>query len=212
MTGAFWTFRTLPFIAEDCYFYAIIARNLATRGVQSFWGLEPTNGFHPLWLYLLGGYTWIVSRLSTAALYDAAYGVPLSLTLLGVGAVNWMFVADKARLPRAALVAPQVLFLSIFGLLYSEAHASFCALSFFARAIAAEEDDGRLRPMQVGLAGAAVFLARLDSLFFVGAVGLWYLVRRTSARQAMVMASSAMPSWPRTCREPRSAAGRSMRR
>jgi len=195
VTGAFWTFRTLPFIAEDCYFYAIIARNLATRGVQSFWGLEPTNGFHPLWLYLLGGYTWIVSRLSTAALYHAAYGVPLSLTLLGVGAVNWMFVADKARLPRAALVVPQVLFLSIFGLLYSEAHASFCALSFFARAIAAEEDDGRARPMQVGLAGAAVFLARLDSLFFVAAVGLWYLVRRTSARQAVVMAAAfALPA------------------
>jgi hypothetical protein len=190
VAGAFWTYNTLPFIAEDCYFYVVIARNLATRGVQSYWGTEPTNGFHPLWLYLLGAYTWGVSRVSTDALHRAAYAIPLSLTLVALGAANWMFVADKARLPRAVLVFPQVVYLSIFGLLYSEAHALFCALSFLARFVCAEEEDGRARPIQIGLAAAAVFLSRLDSLFLVGAFGLWYLVvRRPSPKQVALMAT-----------------------
>ena len=53
LAGGFWAYNTLPFIAEDCYFYAIIARNLALRGVQSYWGTELTNGVHPLWALTL---------------------------------------------------------------------------------------------------------------------------------------------------------------
>lgn len=195
LTGVFWTRNTLPFVAEDCYFYAIIARNIALRGVQSFWGVEPTNGVHPLWVLLLGGYSWIVSLFSTDALYHAVYGVPLSLALLGGGAINWMYVADQARLPRSVLVFPQLVYLSVFGLVYSEAHLSFFALSWLGR-LACTDEDRQPRPILVGLAAAAVFLARLDNMFYVGAFVLWYCVRRRSLRTtAILVATIAVPAF-----------------
>lgn len=186
LAGGFWTFNTLPFVAEDCYFYAIIARNLALRGVQSYWGTELTNGVHPLWTLIFGAYAWMVSLFSTDALYRGAFGVPLVLALLGAGGLNWIFVADRARLPRAALVFPQLVYLSIFGLVYSEAHLSFFAHSLLARA-ACLDDERTPRPVLVGLAAATVFLARLDNVFYVAAFGLWYLLRHRRIRPVLVM-------------------------
>ncbi|MFN7917532.1 MAG: hypothetical protein U0Q55_19450 [Vicinamibacterales bacterium] len=189
LAGGFWTYNTLPFIAEDCYFYAIIARNIALRGVQSYWGTELTNGVHPLWTIVFGAYAWIVSLFSIDALYKGPFGFPLVLLLLGAGAVNWLVVAERARLSKAALVFPQLVYLSIFGLVYSEAHLSFFAHSLLAR-LAVTEDDDRPRPALIGLAMAAVFLARLDNMFYVAAFGLWYVARRRSLRTVVIAAAA----------------------
>ncbi|HUR33930.1 MAG TPA: hypothetical protein VM032_09070 [Vicinamibacterales bacterium] len=188
LAGVFWLGNPVVFTAEDCYFYAVVARNLALRGVQAFWGVEPTNGVHPLWLYLLAGYDWFVAQFSVSVLYRPAFGVPLVLGLTSAGALNWSVVAWRTRLPVSLLVFPQLLFLAAFGLLYSEAHAAFFAHSLLARGISSEEDDGRPRPLLVGLAAAAVLLARLDNVFYVAAVVAWYGARRplpTSARMAL---------------------------
>jgi len=188
LAGGFWAYNTLPFIAEDCYFYAIIARNLALRGVQSYWGTELTNGVHPLWALTLGGYSWIVSKFSTDALYQGTFGIPLVLALLGLGALNWRHVARKAQLPAALLVFPPLVYLSIFGVLYSEAHLSFFAHSLLARLACDEEMEEReLKPVLVGLAAAAVFLARLDNVFYVAAFSIWYAVRHRSLRKTGLM-------------------------
>ena len=37
---------------DDSFYYGGIARELATTGSSSFDGLHPTNGYHPLWLWL----------------------------------------------------------------------------------------------------------------------------------------------------------------
>ncbi len=194
LTGGFWTYNTLPFVAEDCYFYPIIARNLALRGVQSFWGVELTNGVHPLWTLLLGGYTWVVSRVSIAVLHNSAYGLPLVLALLGLGAMNFIEVADRARLPRSVVVFPLVVYLSVFGMVYSEAHTAFFAHSCLAR-LACRDDEGESHPVAVGLAASAVFLARLDSVFYVGAFMVWYAVRdRSLSTVAKMACACAVPA------------------
>lgn len=188
IAGGFWAYNTLPFIAEDCYFYAIIARNLALRGVQSYWGTELTNGVHPLWTLTLGGYSWIVSKFSTDALYHGGFGIPLVLALLGFGAYNWRIVARKAQLPAALLIFPQLVYLSIFGVLYSEAHLAFFAHSLLARLACDDVAEERgLKPVFVGLAAAAVFLARLDNVFYVAAFSIWYAVHYRSLRKATLM-------------------------
>lgn len=38
---------------DDAYFYFQIATNLINNGYPTLDGYEPTNGFHPLWLYIL---------------------------------------------------------------------------------------------------------------------------------------------------------------
>lgn len=86
-----WFLFTVNYIADDCYFYLVIARNLATTGQQTFSRVFPTNGFHPLWEYLLAAYTWIVYRLRPEWINDVRYAVPLSAgcVMLGTGSYPW---------------------------------------------------------------------------------------------------------------------------
>lgn len=193
IVGVFWLRNPLVFISEDCYFYAVVARNLALRGVQSFWGTQLTNGVHPLWLYVLASWEWCVALVDRELLYRAAFGVPLVLVIMGVGAASWIRAADRARLPAASVYIP-LLFLSLFGLLYSEAHTAFLAHALLFLAVSREEREERPQPILVGLALAAVALARLDNVFYVGAFGAWYAVRRADRRATVLAAATcALP-------------------
>lgn len=40
-------------VSDDAYYYFSVARNLATRGMLSADGITLTNGFHPLWLFMM---------------------------------------------------------------------------------------------------------------------------------------------------------------
>jgi hypothetical protein len=42
----------LACLADDFYYYFLVARNLVMRGESSFNGLQLTNGYHPLWLLI----------------------------------------------------------------------------------------------------------------------------------------------------------------
>lgn len=192
LAGAFWLWNPVVFITDDAYIYPVVARNLATRGVQSFWGVEPTNGVSPLWLYLLGAYSWAVARLSADWLYRPGFGVPLVLVVTLVGAVNWIAVAERARLSKVVVLCVPLLFLSAFGLLYSEAHAAFLVHSILVRAVSGEESDGRTRPWMVGLAAAGVCLARLDNAFYIAAFTLWYWARSRSPQMLVRMAAGCL--------------------
>ncbi len=165
-----------------------MARNLALHGVQSFWSTEPTNGVHPLWLYLLAAFDWLVARVSIEALWHPAFAVPLSAALLSVGAICLNRVAERAKLSAALFVFGPVAYLAFFGVLYSEVHTAFCAFGLLLWVVCREDEDGRARPLAVGLAAAALLLARLDTVFFVGAFTLWYAARhRSSLRLVRLM-------------------------
>ncbi len=166
-----------------------MARNLALRGVQSFWSTEPTNGVHPLWLYLLAGYDWLVARLSVDRLWHAGFAVPLSAALLTVGAFSLSRFAERAKLSAALFVFAPVAFFTFFGVLYSEVHATFCAFGLLMLVVCLDDEDGRARPVATGLAAAALVLARLDTVFFVGAFTVWYAARHRSVRVVLPMVS-----------------------
>lgn len=70
------------YIADESYAYLIVARNLVLHGRQSFSDIFPTNGFQPLWQYLLAGYTWQLAQFKPAWLYEAGYAIPLSAAML----------------------------------------------------------------------------------------------------------------------------------
>lgn len=40
-------------LLDDTFYYAQIARNFAHKGILSFDGIHETNGFHPVWLFLI---------------------------------------------------------------------------------------------------------------------------------------------------------------
>src|SRR6185436_2667256 len=91
-------------LADDAYYYFVIARNLAHGLGSTFDGIVPTNGYHPLWMLVLvplaaltigaGVSPWVFVHLalSLCALLDVASGVILARILeragLG-GAARW---------------------------------------------------------------------------------------------------------------------------
>lgn len=167
--GAVWLYNPVAFVSEDCYFYPVIARNIAIDASQSFWGGESTNGVHPLWLYLLSGYTYLAIWFKPTMAADAAYAVPLVVGLLAIGTYEWRRALEIAGLPAGPALLLPLLYLSVLGLLYSEAHCYFAVLGIAARLAVAERAHAKGRPIRLGLALAAVLLTRLDAIFVVGA-------------------------------------------
>jgi len=78
----------------------VIARNIVLDGSQTFSNLYITNGIHPIWLYLLTGYSYLVSIFDPEILFNPVYAVPLSAFLVFMGVVNFWKAADLLKLPR----------------------------------------------------------------------------------------------------------------
>lgn len=48
---------------DDGYFYTVLARHFLAKGFYTFDGTMPTNGYHPLYLYLLTGLHWLFPQI-----------------------------------------------------------------------------------------------------------------------------------------------------
>lgn len=109
ITGFAFGLPHIQFFVDDSYYYFGIAQNLADFGESSFGQINPTNGYHPLWLLLLAGLKALVPVLPTTTLAAILSGAaslvtcgliwlaaararlePLLLPVLGVGLVFWL--------------------------------------------------------------------------------------------------------------------------
>ncbi|NOZ22832.1 MAG: hypothetical protein GXP25_17275 [Planctomycetes bacterium] len=183
-----WWIDPTFFIADDSYFYLQTAKNIALTGKQTFNGLFPTNGLHPLWLYLLSLYSWLVSLLSPGLLSHPAFAIPLSAALLALGAVNFWKVARILRVNAWLLVSIPLMYLWLFRVLYSEGHLFYFCLSLLTRVTLDGTRESTRGHLLIGLLCAFVFLSRLDSLFFVAAYFVWYFVTEGDRRRVVVSA------------------------
>ena len=110
-------------LAPDAMYYLAIAKNAARGFFLSFNQETLTNGFQPLWQYLLALAAWLL-RPGPAALLWGTFWTCLALVALGVGAAVW---GVQARFgPRVAWAMPFLLLPGAFALLFEPAigHAS----------------------------------------------------------------------------------------
>jgi hypothetical protein len=65
-TFGFQVFSQFPygFVRDDGYFYSQIAYNLGTKNISSFDGINQTDGYHQLWLYMLAGIAKTISAFN----------------------------------------------------------------------------------------------------------------------------------------------------
>lgn len=50
----------IDYLADDAFFYIVIAKNLARHGFSSFDGMTLTNGYQPLWQAMLALQFWLL--------------------------------------------------------------------------------------------------------------------------------------------------------
>ena len=115
-------------IYDDAFYYFRIARNLAEGKFSTFdGGITRTNGYHPLWLFLITPFYWIFDK--EAALF-AIKAFEIMLVAGGVALVT--AAARLARMPWVLMFAALPMLYQQYGLLLGmEAAAALFMLGLF---------------------------------------------------------------------------------
>lgn len=162
-------------VFDDAFYYFQIARNIVQGLGSTFDGINPTNGYHPLWLLSI---LPIFHFLSVGGVNDIApiNGVlVLSAFLnLGTGIVLSMIIrryTKSAWVMASALgfwfLNPFVQYQMINGL--ETSISIFFTALFFLAAMRASEVPSTRRWVEAGCIAGLMMLARLDNVFyFVG--------------------------------------------
>ena len=177
--------------ADDAFYYFQIAWNLADGKFSTFdGGITRTNGYHPLWMFLITPFYWIFDKET------ALFAIKALEFMLVAGAVA--LTAGAARLTRQ----PWILFFATLPALYGypltdgmEAAAALFMLGLFFIAICLyARDAARWTPLLAAVAFALPW-ARLEyvAISLISTVALWVFVDRD--RAAPATASSSKPFW-----------------
>ncbi|CAN5119530.1 hypothetical protein BH09PSE2_BH09PSE2_05990 [soil metagenome] len=169
---------------DDAEYYRVIAANIARSGVSTFDGQTLTNGYHPLWAWILAlqdrlvGPSFLVTRLiETVAVCGGlalillrspvrtAFGIVISLALYG------RLVAGLA------LTGMEVsLLFGIAGLLIWM--------------LAPDRPERPRRAILIGVAAAAAVLSRIDAAVFVLPLVAFAPLKRTTRLIALAAAAA----------------------
>ena len=170
---------------DDAFYYYKVAQNVLTGHGFTFDQINPTNGFHPLWMAVCLGVFWLSK-------YNLV--LPLRVLVLVSALLNAFTGVFLFRLLRKALRTPAafigaltwILLPAIYGT--TIVHGMETAISAFfmvlylldASTLLAAAGLRRLHWWQyilLGLLGALTILARLDNVFVVASVGMFLLLR-----------------------------------
>ncbi len=176
-------FALTNLLSDDSFYYFDIARNIVQGLGSTADGVNPTNGYHPLWLLAL---LPIFSFFSDGGSFDAVpiQGVLVFSALLNL-AIGILIYRILGRYTKSGWVKAAALGFWFFNpfTLYQMLNGLETALSIFftallfLAAVRYTEAPSDRRLVDVGIVGGLMMLARLDTVFyFVGFLA--YLVYR----------------------------------
>jgi hypothetical protein len=183
VAGSFWD-TLLNFIPDDAFYYFEIARRISQGQGSTFDGINPTNGYQPLWLLLLLPITPVMN-LSR----EAGARVAMMLGVLMLGGALFILRAVAGRLAPshrwAALLLPTsaLSFAAFYGLESSLAALMFSLLLW--QMTRSQTLPSVSSGAIIGLTAGGLVLSRLDSALYVIALDLIWVVRiwRTDAQK-----------------------------
>jgi len=178
-------FSTNWFIRDDAYYYFKVAENIGLGHGSTFDGINPTNGYHPLWML-------ICIPIFALARFDLI--LPLRVLLIVMGLLS---IATAILLYRliSGILSPSVgILVAVYWvfnfyvqeIFYNEGLESGIALFFIALSIymlcRLEKNKSK---MSIGWRQVAWFSAiatltmfsRLDLVFFAVIIGVWIIFR-----------------------------------
>jgi hypothetical protein len=100
--------QPLGYLAPDAFYYFTVARNISRLGSISFDQEHPTNGFHPLWQWLMAGCHWLLDRLSLAEQHLFVCALVLGALFAAAG-IYWLGRAtalERGRLSSLYVLVP----------------------------------------------------------------------------------------------------------
>lgn len=166
---------------DDAFFYMKTARNIGAGLGSTFDGLNPTNGYHPLYLGLLALTSLFAPLEGWAGLYTVVV-IDIALSLA------WVWIALRSvqlagwSNGAAALLLCALTPLALngdFGMEVNLLLPLAWAFVFLACRIARRPDSSR-GALSAGLVGAAVALTRVDAILFVVCVTAGVVLARRS--------------------------------
>ena len=177
----------LCFFVDDFFYYLVVAKNLAFHGASTFNGLQPTNGYHPLWLL-------------TIALLYRVFGVHLRF-FVAIVVLIWLLICASYRALRHTQISLgigpdtglacalfSITFMAVVSRTGMEVSLALFWLSLFWERMAARplERQTPASALVSGLFASALVLSRLDACLVVAAYAGLTLIRRTGVQWTAV--------------------------
>ncbi|MEW6178431.1 MAG: hypothetical protein AB1522_00750 [Chloroflexota bacterium] len=167
------------FTTDDAFYYFQVARNISDGKGSTLDGINPSNGYHPLWMMVLVP----VFSLARVDLF-----LPLRIVILisailslGTGIFIYRFLSRFIRQPLAMLTATVWVFFPPLHRVVTQLGMEAGINAFFvmvllwqvSRFVAKPPEQSGLKDrLLLGLLAALALFSRLDNIFLVLAVGL----------------------------------------
>ena len=180
------------FIRDDAFYYFKVAQNIAEGRGVTFDGINPTNGFHPLWML-------VCIPIFTLARFNLILPLRILVVVSGgistaTGILLFRLVKRTLSKPAAMLTASYWVFdraihynVTMFGL---ETGLTTLTMSAFLLAMSDLKTSQPLTRRQTwtfGLLAVAMVFSRLDTIFLALLAGAWILLRGTSIRTRLML-------------------------
>jgi len=163
--------KPAEFMQDDSYFYLQVAHNIVEGKGSTFNGITPTNGYHPLWLWMVT----VVSAIADGDKTVSLYLVFVLQCLLVAATILVLRRLTAAMRLKHWLVALSVLtaYLTATTISGSEAYVNaFCLLSGLLWLLSALDRRQNRAWLLAGIVLGTALLARLDNVFVVGALSV----------------------------------------
>ena len=175
------------FLTDDAFYYFKTAQNIAEGNGITFDGINPTNGFHPLWMILCVP-IFALARIDLFLPLRIVAAVQILLNASS-GLFLYEIVSEKISKSFAWIAA-------IFWMFFPPIHGittklgletglnAFMMIIFFylISKITWNDDEKSIKEhlFWVGLCGVGVLFSRLDNIFVLLMVGIWLVFREKS--------------------------------
>ena len=169
------------FTRDDAYYYFKVAQNISEGHGSTFDGINPTNGYHPLW-------TLVCVPIFALARFDLI--LPLRVLIILLAGLRAATSILLYRLLRNVIARPIAMLAALYWAFDYTIHvtayqqgletglAAFC-LVLFLFLLQRFERDRRTAPVRgkrialLAIAATLVTFSRLDMVFLAGLFGLW---------------------------------------
>jgi hypothetical protein len=182
-------------LSDDSFYYLQIARNAATGAGVTFDGVEPANGFHPLWFVLLlpvytlsgdGLTSSLHAALVLEAMLDVAAGLFIYLLVASLTKNRLAGIVGAA----AYLLNPSVIMHSVNGLETGLNLFCFCLFFWFYLRMVDGERFSAKNAIVLGLLAGMCMLTRTDNFIIAGVTYFHLVIMKRMYRKPATVAAS----------------------